>query len=514
MASHMVQNAMHFLQELSLSVALTLFASLEAYAIIKVVYNLFFHPLRSYPGPLLARSTVLVAQWQALRGHSHVWPHELHHKYGPVVRTKPNELSFIDPQGWKDVFGHKPSNGIGPFAKNPSFYGPDIFGEPPGLIRADNVGHARQRKLVSHAFSERALREQEELIRGYVVLLVKKLKETATSVGKGRVNIVDWYNFTTFDIMADLTFGEPLNLLEGSNYTPWVRSLFGGIKAILFTQVLRVWPMLDFCLRALLPQSVKEMQKRHMRHTIDRVEKRMARKTDRPDIWTHLMRHSESDENKGKGLTTTEMHSNAGLFMLAGTETTATELSGLTYLLLKSPERMERLKNEVRSAFATPDEMTMVGLSQLRYLNACLEEGMRMFPPVPIGAERKVPQGGAKVCGNWLPGGTIVILPHFAAYHSPANFKKPDEFIPERWLPEGEEEFSDDKKDTLQPFSHGPRNCLGKNLAYHEMRLVLANILWNFDMELCDPSMNWLDMKVWILWDKKPLMVKLTPVRA
>lgn len=104
-------------------------------------------------------------------------------------------------------------------------------------------------------------------------------------------------------------------------------------------------------------------------------------------------------------LSTSQLHSNAATFMLAGTETTATELSGLTYYLNQHPEKLARLKNEVREAFTSIDDMTMVNLSQLPYLSACIEEGLRMYPPVPGAIPRITPQSGASVAGRWIPGG-------------------------------------------------------------------------------------------------------------
>lgn len=91
--------------------------------------------------------------------------------------------------------------------------------------------------------------------------------------------------------------------------------------------------------------------------------------------------------------------------MLAGTETTATELSGLTYYLHRHPEKMARLKKEVRDAFASVDDMTMAKLSQLEYLNACIEEGLRIYPPVGGVLPRDTPARGANVAGRWIPGG-------------------------------------------------------------------------------------------------------------
>jgi cytochrome P450 len=97
--------------------------------------------------------------------------------------------------------------------------------------------------------------------------------------------------------------------------------------------------------------------------------------------------------------------------MSAGTETTATELSGLTFMLLKNQDKLKRLTDEIRSSFSSIEGMTMTSLSRLDYLGACIEEGLRLYPPVPVGLARIVPQGGAYVCGRWVSGGVSLFRP-------------------------------------------------------------------------------------------------------
>lgn len=98
-------------------------------------------------------------------------------------------------------------------------------------------------------------------------------------------------------------------------------------------------------------------------------------------------------------------------------------------------------------------------------MNACIEEGMRIFPSVPTGLTRTVPKSGDTVAGEFLPGGTTVSVYSWAATHSPQNFVRPDEFIPERWLDDEEGTYASDKRDASQPFSLGPRGCIGKHLS-------------------------------------------------
>lgn len=94
---------------------------------------------------------------------------------------------------------------------------------------------------------------------------------------------------------------------------------------------------------------------------------------------------------------------NANILVIAGSETTATLLSGVTYFLLKHPEVLSKLTHEVRSAFTTEGEINISAVSQLTYMSACLEETLRLYPPVAIGIPRVVPQGGGTISGHFVP---------------------------------------------------------------------------------------------------------------
>lgn len=146
--------------------------------------------------------------------------------------------------------------------------------------------------------------------------------------------------------------------------------------------------------------------------------------------------------------------------MIAGTETTATLVSGLTYFLLTNPESMKKVVTEIRGAFTSADEMTMEKLAALPYLAATIKEAFRLYPPVPQGLPRITPADGSTIGGTFIPPNTMVSVPQLAMYTHPQNFKQPMEFIPERWL--GDSRFDNDAKYCLQPFAVGTRDCLGK----------------------------------------------------
>ena len=121
---------------------------------------------------------------------------------------------------------------------------------------------------------------------------------------------------------------------------------------------------------------------------------------------------------------------------------------------------MEKLHREIQRTFDDPKEVTIASTMKLPYLNAVIEESLRIYPPAALSLTRIVPHGGATICGNHIPAGTGVGVTSWAATHSPKNFALPEEFAPERWL--DDPRFAKDDRQASQPFSMGARNCVGK----------------------------------------------------
>ncbi|RSM17484.1 hypothetical protein CDV31_003734 [Fusarium ambrosium] len=469
------------------------------YLFLRCTYYAFFHPLAKVPGPKLYGASPLPYYVHLLRGDWHLALKKMHDRYGPAVRFAPTDVSFITASALKQIYGHKSSLDE-TFVKDPPFYRRGH--KDPTIVNANHEDHKRFRRLLSHAFSEKALRSQEGILNLYIDKFIKRLTQKAHD--GAAIDIVSWYNFATFDLIGDLSFGEPFGCLDSGGYHPWVRLVFQHVKAIPYRQVAQYLNM-GSLIPYLTPKHLIKASKQHLELSRETAMKRVASTTDRADFISYILRHNDE-----KGMSDGEIAINSHMLILAGSETTATLLSGVTFQLLMNKAKLDKLVSEIRSRFDAEDDITLERVNQLGYLLAVLNEGLRIYPPVPTGLPRLVPSGGEIMDRFWIPEKTRVSVPHWAAFHSESNFRDADNFVPERWL--GDIRYSNDSKDVLQPFSAGPRNCIGKNLAYAEMRLILARLLWKFDLELLQESKVWDEQKTFLLWEKGALLVQLTEV--
>ncbi|KAK3703562.1 hypothetical protein LTR37_014409 [Vermiconidia calcicola] len=296
-------------------------------------------------------------------------------------------------------------------------------------------------------------------------------------------------------------------MLEDGEYSPWIKSVFGSIKSAVILLGIRQYStwlnnLIEYYFKH--NKGAREAEYKHFRYAADRVDGRWQRQRmlSRPDSWAQVF----------DSFTIDEQHVTAQVLMNAGTETTATALSGLTFYLLQDPVAMEKLKKEVRSEISSLRDVTFEALARLKYTQTCLTEALRLYPPVPEGLRRRTPPGGVTICGKAVPGDVTVGVHHMATYRSSAHFRNPDRFAPERWL--GDPEYADDHRDAFEPFQTGPRNCLGQSLAWHEMRLLLVTVIRRFDLSLEPESQRWLNQKTYILWEKIPLMCRLRLVET
>ncbi|KAF5988538.1 isotrichodermin c-15 hydroxylase [Fusarium bulbicola] len=424
---------------------------------------------------------------------------EVHKKYGDVVRIAPNELSFNSAAAYKEIYRHASKN-TDVFLKSDVLYKSELNTSRPDIVFVRDPGdHRMQRKSLSYAFSPQALRKTGSVVSHYVDQFVQRLGQHGGPKSAG-VDTSIVYNWLTFDIIADLTFGKSFNSILDWKSSVWVSLLLEFTNHLALLPVINRLSIPGFVLPFVMPTSLKRGLELHDKMTKEMISHRVqfGGSKNREDFFAHIIRQGNFDEN--------HLREQAKVLMLAGSETTATFLTGVTYLLLKNPDTLASLQDEVRSSFSSSEEITGDSTNGMPYLNSVIEEGLRLFPPAPFGLPRVCP--GAEINGVFIPKGTVVSVDTYSVSHDERNFPEPDRFKPGRWMDGGRKV----NKDASRPFSLGPRGCLSINLAYLESRITLASLVYAYDWELINKDTEWLSQVTFkTVWKKPPLMVRFHP---
>ncbi|KAG7253734.1 hypothetical protein CRUP_028703 [Coryphaenoides rupestris] len=186
-----------------------------------------------------------------------------------------------------------------------------------------------------------------------------------------------------------------------------------------------------------------------------------------PWLWSDLGYHV-----LGQGMEHNRRLKTLHSFTSGGHDTTAAAMNWALHLLGAHPEVAE----EGESGRA----ITMDDLKELRYLDCVIKEALRLFPSVHFFARRLCDD--IVINGFKVPKGVNAVVMTYALHRDPRYFPDPEEYRPERFLPEnsaGRPPYA------YIPFSAGIRNCIGQRFAMMEEKVVLASILRSFNIEAC-----------------------------
>ncbi|KAH8695055.1 putative cytochrome P450 monooxygenase [Talaromyces proteolyticus] len=476
-----------------------------------VVYNRFFHPLRRIPGPLLASVTPWVQLYHGLKGDRHLWLDRLHQHYGSHVRVAPNFVSFNTAQSLHDIYGH------GKRVKKADFY--NGFTAIKGVYNThnaiDKTLHGKKRRVLSHAFSDNALKGMEDVMLLHIRQLCAILAEDPqygrdimleneyrTEKGHTVRNMSNWLSFMTYDVLGELCFGKSFDMLIDSAK----RRMVHLVDCAAYRHyVCGLWMPLDrwgldkIFIRKLTMERWNFIMNSRVEATKRAKERVEAGHDAKKDFFFYLL--NAKDPETGEGLSMKELWGESNVLMIAGSDTTSTSLAATLFYLVRHPKTLELLKKEVRSTFSDVEDIVSgPQLNDLVYLKACVDEAMRLAPAVPGAIPREVMEGGAEVDGVHLPAGTNCGTPTFSIHRQAEYYREPMAYIPERWI-EGATcqstsglSWTSTKYDidiarrAFCPFSIGPRGCIGKSMALMEMRITLARIMFLFDIEFADKT--------------------------
>ncbi|KIA75976.1 cytochrome P450 [Aspergillus ustus] len=486
------------------------------------IYNFYYHPLAKFPGPRLAAVSNAPYSIWFLGGRQPYKLLDLHKKYGPVVRIAPNELSFNSTQAWKDIHGFRPGHKT--FIKSDFYDGGSFADRVHSIVsERDPTAHGEMRRFLAHAFSDHSLLEQEDLI----AKTVDRFIEQVGVRGEKGFDFCKGADMMTFDVIGDLAFGETFGgvetcmvvLTQTISYHerelivqvephPWISTMLGALTKGALVDVFGRFPFVASIVMALFPgkiNSLIEQTKKNEEMAFDLIKRRIAKKTPRKDFMTRIL--EQRDPNLVSDL---QLSAHASDMVLAGSETPSTVVSCVMYYLLNCPDVLGEFQREIRGAFTEYSQINAQSTAGLKYLHNVILEALRIYPPVPFGIPRVVPEGGDTVDGHLLPEGTIVQTNPIAATLDPANFDSPLEFRPNRWQTGKGAEKSTDNLEASQPFSLGARGCIGRSLGWMETRTTLAKLHFMYDFESLNPDLDWhRDSRMNTLWNKPEF-----PIRA
>ncbi|KXS93740.1 hypothetical protein AC578_3108 [Pseudocercospora eumusae] len=429
-----------------------------------IIYQCQFAPLANFPGPLMFK---LSRSWYAYRAATGLWHRELmalHAKYGAAVRIAPNEMhvfnfhcaaqstKFIKAPAYTVIKGHR------------TF---DLSTE------ADVNVHGKQRKLVSKIYTMGSIRRLQPAVDEVIEILMDKLKEyegQVTDLGywvqafafgtTGPPNVVGAVSFSRiFGFVQTGTDNGELARLKDSitsigwvQHVPWVLRLHNALEPIIGNRL-----AINDRLGHFYDMSHDEVESWKAR---DRSERDMVREL------VQVQKHSpeEMNDRNLKYMMSTNI--------FAGSDTTSTSIRGTMLLLLRNPDKLDRLLKELEEKKADgqlSDPVTFEEAEDCQYLQAVLWEGVRLYPAIGSPLARVVPPEGMMIDDKFVPGGNIVgssgyIINRLVdVWGEDAN-----EFRPERWIEADEEQL------TLM------------NLSWLEMSKLIPTMLLRYKLTLVD----------------------------
>ncbi|KAH8901269.1 cytochrome P450 monooxygenase-like protein [Thozetella sp. PMI_491] len=413
-----------------------------------LVYRALFHRLYHYPGPFLSRLTnFYITALSAKKLHLFEEVRRLHVLYGDYVRIGPSELSIADPEAVRAIYGTQ-----SPVSKGPWY----TLLEPrtPLFMARDKQEHARRRK----GYDPRITKAIDQL-----------LPILERHVGQP-IDMARWFALFVFDVMEDLAFNKSSNMLRDGKeayvfktirtdmyniayfaHLPWLLPLFKRIP-LLNSNYLTFWNWIQA-----------------------QINERIENEPKLPDVFSWILEaYLQGPKTKQDRY---NLHGDAQLIVIAGSDSTAAALTHIFFHLALDESLTQALQKE----FDAAPNRTHERLVGLPLLDAVINEVLRLHPPVPSGTQRVTPPEGLRIGQVHIPGNVIVQVPSYTVFRDRRAFVQPDDFIPDRWTTRPELILD---KSVFIPFNLGSYACIGKRLALIEIRRVVAEILWRYDVHV------------------------------
>ncbi|RYP65630.1 hypothetical protein DL769_006261 [Monosporascus sp. CRB-8-3] len=442
----------------------------------KLTSNLLLSPIpATVPGPIIARLTKKWILFVDLSGSRARTIHDLHQKYGPVVRLAPNELSFASLQSVKAIYGPGTT-----CIKSPAY---DNFGRLGLFQMQDPAQHRERQKRVAHIFAPSSLQQMEPLIQGVLHKLVSAIEKR---LGKP-VDALHWCRMTALEVSGEILLGKSFGAFAADGDAPaYVHHLD---NAYLVWSLFGLAPLLCKTLERLPVKSLQQFMAagdyvyKYGDDALKEYLKLYGRSSTRRSLLTKII---AGDPSTGtEPLTDREISVEVSNLVFAATDTTGNTMTYALYRLCCHQEWQEKLRAELRASGAKAAGFSFQSLQSLPILNGIVMETLRLHPAAPSALPRITTGKGCDIGGMWVPGKTLVSMQAFTTQRNPEYFPDPDTFNPNRWI-SGDEisSGSPNVREMMLMWGKGTRACLGQHMATMEIKMLLGRIVERFRIKL------------------------------
>ncbi|KAI0547221.1 putative benzoate 4-monooxygenase cytochrome P450 [Xylaria curta] len=423
---------------------------------------------------------------QALRSEAcNIWYQEVNHKYGPIARIGPNHLVTNDPNVFRTILGAHSKSERGPW-----FDSLRINRHRANLITdRDRAHHEMLRSKLAAGYGGKDIEEFEHTIDENLTNWILYIQANAMSNQNttSEFDIARSTQWLLYDMVCRLCFGVSAGFVdEHKDQHDFQKTLEERLpiveQFVVLTEVNSWIRMTDRVpsLRRILPSS-----------------------KDKEGLGVILPLQTDVDQSI--------LPSKIAIALFAGSDTTATSIRALLLHVISNPLVYVRLRDEIFEAQrrgAISDPVRELELQHLPYLQACIKEGLRTFPPISALRERVVPPEGDTI-GSFIPGGTNIGL-NLPALLTHSTFG-PDAsvFRPERWLDATPDQLRKMERVHELVFNWGFTRCLGVRMAHVVIGKFFVEVLRRWDITTTRPQEPWRSRCHGIFY-QKDLFVRIT----
>ncbi|KAI1504579.1 cytochrome P450 [Biscogniauxia marginata] len=451
-----------------------------------------WHRLRQFPGPTSASFSYLWGYFAMKTGEMHLRLAEEQEKYGKIMRIGPNELLVYDPDTLWQINSVRSNYGRGRWYASIQFdpYGHSVLSEP------DTTRHDKRKAQILGAYSGKGAVNLEEKVNSQIAIMVDVLRKNYLK--KGVSQILDFGKLIRYfqvDVVTLSGSGEPWGDLatetDQFDFISIADSFVPFLHSFMMIPLLRDLFASKFFLTLAGP---KPTDKNGMGRFLGIVKNAVAKRFDNgPKVGYED--GDMLDEWIKNGMSRRECELELAIQVPAGSETSTTAIRGIMLYILTAPNVYARLRGEITIAIREgriSSPITNDEAKKLPYLQAVINEGLRMVPPAITGFPKKVPPGGDTICGRFVPEGTDIFVNLWSMVRNKEVFGvDADVFRPERFLECGEAKRSQFMRCIDLAFGHGRWQCPGKTLAWIELNKIFVELFREFDFQIVNPISPW-----------------------